>query len=150
MIGRRCLLGPLALLLCIPLAGCPDDDDGDGDAPPGVGASDASTSDASAVPGATSDCEVAYSCRASVGGTLASCTEASRGSDAAKGACEAQSAGERIHEHSDDPCPRSGLAGGCLVREADGCMVSWVYGNQRDIGFFAQQCESEGHEFVTQ
>jgi hypothetical protein len=148
MIRRRYLLQPLALLLVLPLAGCPDDDD---DPPPGAGASDASTtSDASAVPGATSDCEVAYSCRAIVEGTLASCIESARRSDAAKEACEAQSVGEQTHEHSDDPCPRSGAAGGCLIREAAGCGVSWVYGNQQDIGFFAQQCESQGHEFVTQ
>jgi hypothetical protein len=146
MIRRRYLLQPLALLLVLPLAGCDDDD-----APPGAGTSDASTTgDASAAPGATSDCEVAYSCRAISGGAPASCTESSRRSDAAKQACEAQSVGDLSYEHSDDPCPRSGAAGGCLIREAEGCGVSWVYGNQQDIGFFAQQCESQGHEFVTQ
>ncbi len=131
----------------------PSTDGGAAPSADGGGSASAEGGSSGGSSGATSDCAVAYSCRADSGGITLNCVEASAKPNGAKEACEGQAVGGLTYVFSEGPCPREGAAAGCLLRENGGCQVSWIYGpassaNAAGVETFVSQCRAQGHEPV--
>lgn len=96
--------------------------------------------------GATSDCEVAFSCRTDTPEGTLNCIDSSERPADAKAACEGQSTGSLTYVYAESPCPRTQPVTGCLTRQGSSCRVAWVYGPDSSSAI----CRSQGHTVVTQ
>lgn len=135
------------LAIAFSLPGCDSDEDEGGVATPADGGARGGDGGASSEPtGATSDCEVAYSCSAYMAEGIFSCVEVSTRPEGAKEACEQQSIDSLTYVYSETPCPRNDPSAGCLVGNEGTCQVSWIYGPGAESS--ASLCASQGHQPV--